>query len=1303
MMTSTSPKKESILIIENDPANQKVVSGCLALAGFDVELSSSFEAGERQAGLKQPSLILVDVDSSGFDGNEVAHRLQMNQVTRDIPLILMTSTADVEIKHPGFPASDVDTIRKPVIASELLARVKARLDVTQLVKENILSEQEYRSLAENSPDNIIRYDRQCRIIYLNSTMSDTIGLDPAELIGKTPVELDFGGVPVSTEFQGHIQQVLDNGKSSDMQLSIPDRNGNFRVHLVRFAAERDIQGEVIGVLAIGRDITKQIQADQERQQRTEFLANMDRINRAIQRAQDLETMMSDVLGEVLDIFDCDRAVLFYPCDPAASAWSCPMEKTRLEYPGLKEMGVEIPWDQEVAAMLELQLQTPGVLDYGADSGHSLPEMNRTKNFQIQSLISTALYPKVGSPWQFSLHQCSHERAWIESEKRLLQEIGYRLTDALTSLLILHDLRESEEKYRRIFETTSEGIWAQDKDFRSVFANQVMAEMIGYSINELNGRLVTDFMFEEDIADHLAKTEERKKGLSGAYERRFICKDGSTLWTLLSATPIFEEGEFNGSFAMMTDITQRKQDEQALQRLNRELRALSDCNQVLVRAENEQELLDEICQIICQEAGYRMAWVGYAENDPDKSVRPVAWTGENIDFSVINQLPVSWGGAETGQGPSGTAIRNGEIVYVDDFKNDPSVRFWREITERFHIQSSIALPLKDENRHTFGVLSIYSSELSAFTPEERKLMTELADDLAFGIVTLRRRIAHEKAEEQIRIAASAFEAQEGIIITDAQNTILRVNSAFTEITGYSVQDAVGSSPNMLSSGLHDKAFYKAMWDSIQREGVWQGEIWNRRQNGEIYPAWSNITAVKNPDGAVSHYVGTMLDITERKAAEAKIEHLAYHDALTLLPNRRLLLDRLEQALAAGARRESQGALLFIDLDNFKVLNDTRGHDAGDQLLVEVAQHLLTCVREEDTVARVGGDEFMILLNNLGTQSRQVMQSCRSVAEKVVTALGQPYVINGHTHYVTPSVGITLFAGDQLSVRELMKQADIAMYQAKADGRNTLRYFDPEMQAELAARAALEAALREGIVEQQFLLLYQPQVDRLQGITGAEVLLRWNHPQRGIVSPTEFIPIAEETGLILAIGYWVLEATCMLLYEWSRLPHNSDLDLAVNVSPYQFKQADFVDRVRAILETTKAPAHHLKLELTESILIDCIQDSIDKMNALKALGVEFALDDFGTGYSSLSYLTRLPLQQLKIDRSFISQLPDNTIDAVVAQTIINMARSLNMSVIAEGVETEAQLQFIEQQGCTSYQGYLFSKPLPLDEFEQLLSGI
>jgi diguanylate cyclase (GGDEF)-like protein len=445
---------------------------------------------------------------------------------------------------------------------------------------------------------------------------------------------------------------------------------------------------------------------------------------------------------------------------------------------------------------------------------------------------------------------------------------------------------------------------------------------------------------------------------------------------------------------------------------------------------------------------------------------------------------------------------------------------------------------------------------------------------------------------------------------------------------------------------------------------------------------------------------MTDITERKAAEAEIEHLAYHDTLTLLPNRRLLLDRLDLALAASARTPRWGALLFIDLDNFKLLNDTRGHIAGDQLLVEVAQRLIHCVRKEDTVARVGGDEFMIMLNDLGRKPREAAKQAKLVGNKVLHELNQPYTIAEYEHHSTPSLGITLFCGSMNTVDELMKQADIAMYQAKTDGRNTLRFFDPEMQAALAERASLEMALRRGIEEQQFFVLYQPQVDSVRGILGAELLLRWNHPERGLVSPAEFIPLAEESGLILPIGQWVLETACRQLKAWANHPRTRELDLAANVSQYQFRQADFVDQVRQALEKYDTPPLHLKIELTESLLIDEIADSIKKMHALKALGVRFSLDDFGTGYSSLSYLTQLPLAQLKIDISFIRNLPSNHNDAVITQTIITMAQSLELSVIAEGVEAEPQRYFLEQHGCTTYQGNLFSKPISLAEFETML---
>jgi diguanylate cyclase (GGDEF)-like protein len=446
--------------------------------------------------------------------------------------------------------------------------------------------------------------------------------------------------------------------------------------------------------------------------------------------------------------------------------------------------------------------------------------------------------------------------------------------------------------------------------------------------------------------------------------------------------------------------------------------------------------------------------------------------------------------------------------------------------------------------------------------------------------------------------------------------------------------------------------------------------------------------------------TVRDITERKRSEQQIHQLAFYDALTQLPNRRLLLDRLQQAFAVSDRNGQHGAIMFLDLDHFKTLNDTRGHEIGDLLLIEVAARLSSSVRDGDTVARLGGDEFVVVLETLSIDAHKAAAQAERVAEKIQTALNQPYQLKDCTHYTTPSIGIAMFKGHQDGMDDLLKYADIAMYQAKTAGRNAIRFYDPVTQSAIAARAEMEAELRVALQDRQFRLYYQVQVDSLRRPLGAEALLRWIHPERGLISPVQFIPLMEESGLIVPVGLWVLQAACEQLRVWQGSPLTRDLTLAVNVSAKQFRQRDFVARVQRVLHESGAKPSHLKLELTESIVLENVENTIAKMRELKLLGVSFSMDDFGTGYSSLQYLKQLPLDQIKIDRSFVRDIALDVNDAAIVQAIIAMSDALALNVIAEGVETDAQREFLDKHGCHVFQGFLFGKPVPLSEFEALL---
>ncbi len=562
---------------------------------------------------------------------------------------------------------------------------------------------------------------------------------------------------------------------------------------------------------------------------------------------------------------------------------------------------------------------------------------------------------------------------------------------------------------------------------------------------------------------------------------------------------------------------------------------------------------------------------------------------------------------------------------------------------------------------------------------------------------------KQAEAEFRIAATVFESQEGMMVTDEHSVILRVNHAFTNITGYAAEEAVGKTPRILSSGRHDRDFYAAMWKHINTTGMWEGEIWNRRKNNEIYPEHLTITAVRSANGDVTNYVATLTDITMSKAAAEEIQSLAFFDPLTGLPNRRLLIDRLNHALAASARSGKQGALLFLDLDHFKMLNDTLGHDIGDLLLQQVAARLITCVREGDTVARLGGDEFVVMLEDLNEQDLESAAHAESIANKIIHALNQPYILATHEHYSTPSIGVTLFNEHQTEIEELLKQADISMYQAKKAGRNTIRFFNPQMQASITERVSLERALNKALELEQLRLYYQVQVDDFGRPIGAEALIRWQHPELGLVPPAQFIPLAEETGLIITIGQWVIETACKQIQAWQQNPQTRHFALSVNVSAKQFHQADFVSFVHATVCHYDINPMLIKLEMTESMLLERVDEIVSTMEALKNIGIQFSLDDFGTGYSSLQYLKRLPLYQLKIDQSFVRDIAVDISDQAIVRTIIAMSQSLELDVIAEGVESEEQRRLLLSNHCKRYQGYLFGRPVPIEQFNTTLKSV
>lgn len=851
------------------------------------------------------------------------------------------------------------------------------------------------------------------------------------------------------------------------------------------------------------------------------------------------------------------------------------------------------------------------------------------------------------------------------------------------LFMLEDLEENRLKidqarreWTLAFDAIRDPVFIHDANYHIVRANRAYAECARSNLDGMVGRPYWE-IFPRGSGPLPGCRIATEGGQDRAAEEFTV--DGGRTFLSRSFVVHDREGRFLFAVHVFEDVTERKR-HLATQAL------LHEIDQRILAGQAPEQLLTFLCSGLLELCEAALLWIGRKE--PDGTIRLLASSGRDglTAQQYMTDLVARWDGSE-GPTPTAAAIAN-RRTQRSPIEDRPRLR-WMARARRYRFKIALAVPLYTPDQ-ILGALTFYSRRAEAFAPDEVRRLEELASRISLALVTA-------ENQQQLRLQGTALAtAANGVFITDRSGRIQWANDAFTHMSGYALGEVIGQTPRLLKSGRQRAAFYEDLWRTITAGRPWRGEVVERHKDGRLYTVAQTITPLLDETGQVTHFVAIHEDITAAKEAEARIAYLAQHDSLTGLPNRLLLRDRLRLALPQARRRGNLVAFLFLDLDRFKVINDTLGHYQGDLLLKEVSKCLRRCVREGDTVIRQGGDEFIVILPDLKSAN-----NAAPVAQKILTALARPFQLEKHQVFTSASIGIALFPSDGEDAETLLKFADTAMYRAKQQGGNTYQFFTAEMQAQAQQRMETERAIRVALDRHEFVVYYQPVVDLATGaITGLEALVRRQGSSGETALPASFIPIAEETGLILPLGHWVLHHACAQVRVWNqgrRVP----LRLAVNLSVRQFRQEALATEVKQVLEETGLAPQCLSLEITESILLHDTESTQRTLLALKSLGVRLSIDDFGTGFSSLSYLKRFPLDTLKIDQSFVDGLGTDPDDTAIVAAILGMAAALKLGVIAEGIEQEVQRSYLREHGCQEAQGYLFWRPLPAEEMTRVLA--